>query len=123
MYCPLCKAEYRQGFTTCSDCQIALVATQQEVDAVAVDRLWTGDNRKKMEKILDGLMDAEIPFRSKETLKSHPWPWLSMLLFRFMKPRPTFEFHVDVMNKDSAKSKEVLRKIIEDAEKVDEEED
>jgi len=122
MYCPLCKAEYRQGFTTCSDCQIALVATQQEVDAVAVDRLWTGDNRKKMEKILDGLMDAEIPFRSKETPKSQPWPWLSMLLFRFMKPRPTFEFHIDVMNKDSAKSKEVLRKI-EDAEKVDEEED
>jgi hypothetical protein len=122
MYCPLCKAEYRQGFATCSDCQIALVATQQEADAVAVDRLWTGDNRKKMEKILDGLMNAEIPFRSKETLKSQPWPWLSMLLFRFMKPRPTFEFHIDVMNKDSAKSEEVLRKI-EDAEKVDEEED
>ena len=122
MYCPLCKAEYRQGFTTCSDCQIALVATQQEADSVAVDRLWTGDNRKKMEKILDGLMDAEIPFRSRETLKSQPWPWLSMLLFRFMKPRPTFEFHIDVMNKDSAKSEEVLRKI-EDAEKVDEEED
>ena len=122
MYCPLCKAEYRQGFTTCSDCQIALVATQQEADAVAVDRIWTGDNREKMEKILDGLMNAEIPFRSKETLKSQPWPWLSMLLFRFMKPRPTLEFHIDVMNKDSAKSEEVLRKI-EDAEKVGEEED
>lgn len=25
MFCPRCKAEYREGFTTCSDCQITLV--------------------------------------------------------------------------------------------------
>lgn len=25
MYCPVCKAEYRQGFDECSDCQIPLV--------------------------------------------------------------------------------------------------
>ena len=122
MYCPLCKAEYRQGFSRCSDCQVALVATQEEANSVAVDRLWTGDDRRKMEKILNGLMDAEVPFRSKETLKAQPWPWLSILLFRFMRPRPTFEFYIDIFDKDRARSDEVLRKI-EDAEKVDEEED
>lgn len=26
MFCPQCKAEYREGFTTCSDCGVALVA-------------------------------------------------------------------------------------------------
>jgi hypothetical protein len=26
MFCPLCKCEYRQGFTTCADCDVALVA-------------------------------------------------------------------------------------------------
>jgi hypothetical protein len=26
MYCPQCKAEYRQGFTRCADCDVALVA-------------------------------------------------------------------------------------------------
>jgi hypothetical protein len=26
MICPQCKAEYRQGFTMCSDCEVALVA-------------------------------------------------------------------------------------------------
>ena len=26
MYCPECKAEYREGFTSCSDCQIPLVS-------------------------------------------------------------------------------------------------
>lgn len=30
MYCPHCKAEYREGFTTCSDCYIALVSELPE---------------------------------------------------------------------------------------------
>lgn len=25
MYCPNCKAEYREGFTSCSDCHVTLV--------------------------------------------------------------------------------------------------
>lgn len=25
MYCPKCKAEYREGFTECADCQVPLV--------------------------------------------------------------------------------------------------
>ena len=27
MFCPMCKAEYRPGFTTCSDCEVDLVET------------------------------------------------------------------------------------------------
>ena len=26
MYCPKCRVEYREGFTRCADCQVALVA-------------------------------------------------------------------------------------------------
>ena len=26
MYCPKCRAEYREGFAECADCQVALVA-------------------------------------------------------------------------------------------------
>jgi hypothetical protein len=100
MFCPLCKAEYRQGFSTCSDCHIPLVSTQEEAAAVEVDRLWTGDDRKRFESILDALLDAGIPFRSRETVKSQPWPWISILLFRFMRPRPTFEYAIDVFHKD-----------------------
>lgn len=32
MYCPKCKAEYREGFTTCSDCGAALVESLPEAD-------------------------------------------------------------------------------------------
>jgi len=30
MYCPQCKAEYRQGFTRCSDCDVELVENYLE---------------------------------------------------------------------------------------------
>jgi Putative prokaryotic signal transducing protein len=32
MYCPQCKSEYREGFTTCSECQVPLVAELSEED-------------------------------------------------------------------------------------------
>jgi hypothetical protein len=41
MFCPQCKAEYRRGFTHCSDCNIALVSTLPEEpaeDPAAVDQ-------------------------------------------------------------------------------------
>ena len=30
MYCPECRAEYREGFTTCSDCGVSLVESLAE---------------------------------------------------------------------------------------------
>lgn len=110
MFCPLCKAEYRQGFSTCSDCHIPLVATQQEAGAVVVDRLWTGDDRKEFEHILDGLLDARIPFRSRESVKSRPWPWISIILFQFMRPRPTYEYGIDVFHSDCDRAEAVVPK-------------
>ncbi len=118
MFCPLCKAEFRQGFTTCSDCHIGLVATSEEATAVAVERLWTGDNRKRMGRILDSLAAAQIPFHSRELLKSSVWPWVSILLWRFMKPRPTMEFHIDVFQKDMTQATEIVRNV-ERADSVD----
>ena len=65
-----------------------------------MDRLWTGDDREMLTGILDALLDVGIPFRSREYLKSQAWPWISILLFRFMKPRPTFEYSIDILYKD-----------------------
>ena len=44
MYCPQCSTEYRDGFTECSDCRVALVsgrppappATEHEINLVTV---------------------------------------------------------------------------------------
>jgi hypothetical protein len=121
MFCPLCKAEYRQGFSTCSDCHISLVATQEEATAVEVDRLWTGDDREKLTGILDALLDAGIQFRSREYLKSQAWPWISILLFRFMKPRPTFEYSIDILHSDRDKADAAIPKPRSDDDFDDEE--
>jgi hypothetical protein len=121
MFCPLCKAEYRQGFSTCSDCHIPLVTTQAEAAAVEVDRLWTGDDRKKFESILDALLDAGIPFRSRESMKSQPWPWISILLFRFVRPRSTFEYGIDVFRRDRDRADAAIAKTKSDDDYDDEE--
>ncbi len=34
MFCPNCKAEYRPGFTKCSDCGVALVERMPEVQEI-----------------------------------------------------------------------------------------
>ena len=121
MFCPLCKAEYRQGFSTCSDCHIPLLATQAEAAAVEVDRLWTGDDREKFETILDALLDAGIPSRSRASLKARPWPWISIILYQFMTPRPTFEYGIDVFHGDRDRADAAIAKTKSDDDYDDEE--
>jgi hypothetical protein len=120
MFCPLCQAEYRQGFVTCNDCQIPLVALQAEA-ASAAESLWKGDDRRKCGRIVDSLNASGIPFYSKESAKKQPWPWISILFFRFMTPRPTFELEVWVLRADHDRAKEAVRILDEAEEKVEEE--
>ena len=42
MICPNCRAEYRDGFTTCADCEIPLVADLAAAEAAA--REGAGDD-------------------------------------------------------------------------------
>jgi hypothetical protein len=121
VFCPLCKAEYRQGFSACSDCHIRLVATQEEAGAVEVDRLWTGDKRKQFDGIMEALLDAGIPFHSREFVKSQAWPWISILLFRFVKPRSIFEYSIDILHSDRERADAVIAKPSSDDDFEDEE--
>jgi hypothetical protein len=119
MFCPLCKVEYRQGFVACSDCQIPLVASQAEA-AVGSNLIWKGDDRRKCSQILDALNTAGVPFHSKESLKKQPWPWISILLFRFMTPKPACEFEVWVLRIDLGRAEAAVR-VLEEAERKEEE--
>lgn len=64
MYCPLCQAEHRQGFTECSGCHIGLVATQEEANQIKTDRIRTYDGIV-LNALLDCLKEGNIPFRSR----------------------------------------------------------
>lgn len=46
MFCPVCKSEYRDGFTTCSACDATLVAQPDSEDGNpdAMEILWAGQD-------------------------------------------------------------------------------
>jgi hypothetical protein len=74
MYCPLCGAEYRPGFTICSDCQVSLVPdppseSPSEATHRAATRgtsfapLWSGSDPRKVAEICEELDRQKIPMR------------------------------------------------------------
>jgi hypothetical protein len=74
MFCPLCKAEYREGFYRCADCGVALVNTlPQEAAGKASSGypggesaalLWSGADPVVYTTILNALEEAQIRYAS-----------------------------------------------------------
>jgi hypothetical protein len=76
MFCPACKAEYRQGFTRCADCDIDLVYAL-DVEPGAARRgvgqltdpspdlrlIWTGNSQTYCVTLCRKLMNAGIPYQ------------------------------------------------------------
>src|SRR6266446_535882 len=80
MICPVCKAEYRQGFARCADCDVELVellpvtgdfdeATSHWALSSAdqpLEKVWSGDDQQSCVSICVRLRDADIPYRVSE---------------------------------------------------------
>src|SRR5487761_251149 len=77
MFCPLCKSEYRLGFTHCADCDVDLVdaldvapaggrAPRAEGGAPGTPRmLWSGIDNSAFTQIRTALEDAGIPYNDE----------------------------------------------------------
>ena len=78
MFCPECKAEYRQGFTRCADCDVELVyALPQDSEQQAADErggefagedrdrklIWKGNDESECVALCRLLMKADIPYK------------------------------------------------------------
>jgi hypothetical protein len=69
MFCPECKAEYRQGFTRCSDCDVDLVYALQEPRQGAtslgaeLQLMWRGNHEAECVAVCRDLMKAAIPYK------------------------------------------------------------
>jgi hypothetical protein len=74
MYCPECKAEYRPGFTRCSDCDVDLVEALSPSDNSAkseltdgysgtIKRVWSGKDEERCITLCERLKAAGIPFK------------------------------------------------------------
>jgi hypothetical protein len=69
MFCPECRAEYRDGFTRCSDCDVDLVErlpengdANERVFPGEMREVWTGEEQNQCVSICSQLRQAEIPF-------------------------------------------------------------
>src|SRR4029077_17181988 len=79
MFCPTCKAEYREGFTHCADCDVDLVESLasssggdgepgdsgEAVDLDAPALLWSGVDVRAFEQIRSALDEANIPYNDE----------------------------------------------------------
>jgi len=75
MFCPLCQAEYREGFMQCSDCHIALVDSFQDAQHSAA-LLWDGSRQGALDTVLTALDEQDVPFHFKEIKEKSPQsPW------------------------------------------------
>jgi len=84
MFCPDCKAEYRPGFTRCSDCDVSLVEHLGETDVHSnnpalsdkPELLWTDTDAQMRDAIVDALEAAKIAYhlRNNNVGALRNWP-------------------------------------------------
>jgi len=77
MFCPVCKLEYRPGFTRCNDCDVALAASLDDIpmhtnapqgQTLAPDApelLWTGTDSGISPAIAEALDAASISYHER----------------------------------------------------------
>jgi hypothetical protein len=71
MFCPQCKAEYRPGFTRCSECDVDLVerlsepgrGSDAELSDASLRGVWAGEDQDECVSICARFRAAGIPFK------------------------------------------------------------
>jgi len=112
MFCPNCKAEFRQGFTRCSDCDADLVhelsanvgedSTNQGtgfIDAHDSDLrpIWKGNDQAVCVALCGELLKEDIPYKVAQNAAS-----------RDASMRVKFEFEIGVQSSDHDRAKKLL---------------
>jgi hypothetical protein len=108
MYCPLCTAEYRDGFTTCNDCRVPLVGTVEEAASGRV-RFWKGSSQAKLDRILEAFQNAGIPLHFKERPNLHVE--FRVLGIRIGKKQPMIEYEVWIFRHDLERARKAAANI------------
>ena len=105
MVCPLCKAEFRDGFTQCNDCRLSLV-DRAVAERTPVVLVWTGWNHRKGEELASVLADNGIPCHMVVDFR---WPRFS--LWHLLKGAYHQEYVVElfVLASDAARAGQSLR--------------
>ena len=114
VFCPLCKAEYRQGITICPDCNVALVPQlpegEEHPEGLLVP-LWAGEDPALHDRLLESLDEAGIRFLDQPTgldpraRRDDPL---------FIGRRPHFGFEIMVFSSQLAAARKVLETLLDE---------
>ncbi len=95
MFCPLCHADYREGFTVCSFCRTKLVPEDASDSERNPPQLaWMTRERREFDRVVAQLRDDDVPCR-EERQGDH---WLYAIAGR----RPTF--FIFILEPDASKA-------------------
>ena len=95
MFCPVCKSEYRDGFTKCSDCGVDLVK-QLADDSEAIEALWAGQDASVRDTICDKLDAAKI-LHEDDSVESQFMPAFRQSIYRIQIRKKDHEAALDAI--------------------------
>lgn len=85
MFCPVCKSEYRDGFTKCSDCGVDLLAGFPDgsisTDSEELEILWAGQDAGTQDEICERLATKNI-FYNNDAVESKLMPAFRQSIYR-----------------------------------------
>jgi hypothetical protein len=70
MFCPKCRAEYRPGFTHCTDCDVDLVTelpNPESDDCAKFSHVWTGKDQDRCVALCKNFRAKGIPFKVEQS--------------------------------------------------------
>jgi hypothetical protein len=115
MICPQCKAEYRQGFTECSDCHVSLVASLPPGDDLnpvpsgPLVPLWEGEDLALHASLLEELDAVGIRYFSQPMGTS---PGLRRGYTFPIQPMVRFGHQVSVLSSNLASARRIVEKLL-----------
>ena len=62
MICPQCESEYREGIARCSDCDVALLHSLDDVPRESLEPLYETQSAEFLAMLADRLEKASIPY-------------------------------------------------------------
>jgi hypothetical protein len=107
VFCPLCKAEYRPGFSRCADCDIDLVDELPLAQGKELTQptglnnprtIWIGDSETDCVSQCQPLKDAGIPYEVSQLVKD-----------RSQRMQVTWRYELAVSHEDEGRAKELLQ--------------
>ena len=107
MFCPLCKAQRRPGFSLCSDCGADLVTTKAQADSTKVRLLWSGNNQAKFSQLVGMLKKADVP----SYLRSRTSAVSALVPVSFAKIKSHTTRQIFILEADQVRARHIVRSL------------